>query len=109
MRRSGIFRQEQVPGAQVITMARANEIGATVCKLKNGRLAHGPITEGTPTSVNIRVECPPGGTPVALFHTHPGGVPYPSPMDIKSTRRVGLKHLCIQQPETRELNCFQLR
>lgn len=85
------------------------ERGFTGCAMPDGRLAHGPIATGTPTSVSIPVACPPGGEPQFLWHSHPGGVAYPSKQDIKSTREVGLRDLCITVPEQGETRCFRLR
>lgn len=73
----------------------ANEIGAAMCRFPNGKLAFGPFSEGTPVSVNVRIECPPGSTFEGIYHTHPRGVPVPSQTDIKSGQLTGSKALCI--------------
>lgn len=102
-------RASQIPRGEKVVLLRRNEIGFTVCRVPDGSLSHGPIAEGTPMSVNIDIECPPGDRPEAIFHTHPGGVAFPSPTDIRNTRKVGLRHLCIAVPETGELNCYKLK
>ena len=84
-----------------------NEIGFSLCKLPSGKLTHGPIATGTPISVGIPVQCPSGSALYGLFHTHPGGVPYPSQRDVKSQRLTGAKVSCIQSDKA--LKCFRLK
>ena len=61
-----------------------NEFGFAICLLPNGNLVRGPVSHGTPTSVEIQLRCQQGARFVGLGHTHPGGVAYPSRQDIKS-------------------------
>ena len=84
-----------------------NEVGFTLCRLKSGQLVHGPVSEGTPTSVTFSTACPPGASLVALFHTHPSGSAYPSAVDIQAARISGAKALCIQNDE--KLVCYKVR
>ncbi len=86
-----------------------NEIGFSLCRYPSGQLTHGPVVSGTPTSVNIPVACPPGARFEGLFHTHPGGVAYPSNTDIRSARKVRAEHLCIAVPDTGEMRCFRFK
>lgn len=75
------------------------ERGYTVCK-GNGRYSRGPTSVGTATNVNIRVVCPRGSRPVALFHTHPTGSPLPSATDMKTGRRLRIPYVCVKQRGT---------
>jgi proteasome lid subunit RPN8/RPN11 len=82
-----------------------NEIGASMCRKRDGSFVLGPVTEGTPMSVNVMISCPPGTEYWGPWHTHPGGIPYPSSQDMKSGRNTGAKGLCITVPETGETLC----
>lgn len=84
-----------------------NEIGFTLCRATDGSLVTGPMAEGTPVSVNIPIRCPVGSKFDSLFHTHPGGIAYPSNQDIQSAKRVGAKNICIDADGT--MRCFRLR
>lgn len=88
-------------------MAQANEIGFALCRDASGRLAFGPQAEGGPFSVDIPVECPPGTSFFGLYHTHPGGDTKPSLTDMASARQFGAKAICIEVPETGEMECYQ--
>ena len=101
------FASPRAPSAQtpVRSPLPREEVGFTVCKVRGtGQLVRGPVTTGTPTSVDIVVECPPGSEPFALVHTHPGGVNTPSAMDVRSGQRFRMKAMCIA--DDRELRCF---
>ena len=93
----------------VVAYARLgqNEIGYALCQQPDGSYVNGPVAEGTPVSVNIPIRCPSGTKFVGLYHTHPGGVPYPSNTDIQSAARVRAAQLCIEVPETGQTNCFR--
>lgn len=84
-----------------------NEIGFALCKLPSGKLTHGPIAQGTPISVGIPVQCPSGSSLYGLFHSHPGGVPYPSQQDVKSQRAASAKFSCIDADG--RIKCFKLK
>ena len=84
-----------------------NEVGFTLCRAKGGQLQRGPISQGTPRSVDIILKCPTGSSLEGLFHTHPGGVAYPSRKDIATARQLRVKTLCIENLQ--ELRCFRLR
>ena len=84
-----------------------NEVGFTYCRTHKGQLVHGAVAEGGPMSVNIPVVCPVGSELEGLYHTHPGGVAYPSSTVLKSAARVGAKNICIQNDT--KLECFRLR
>ena len=85
-----------------------NEIGASICQFPGGGLAFGPWAEGTPQSVSIEVACPTGADFLGIFHTHPNGVPAPSPQDIKSGLASGSKVLCIKAIPG-DLKCYRKR
>ena len=84
------------------------EHGFAICEDCRGNFVAGPETSGTHNSVSIDVQCPAGFKPTGLFHTHPGGSTTPSPTDIKSARRLGIRHLCIAVPDTGEMVCHDL-
>ena len=84
-----------------------NEVGASICQTSDGKLVFGPWAEGTPTSVNVAVSCPPGTTFRGIYHTHPGGVPYPSDQDLKSGVQVGAETLCVKAVPG-QLKCHRL-
>ena len=107
MRRPFRLASPRAPSAQtpVRSPLPRDEVGFTVCRVPGtGRLVRGPVTSGTPTSVDIVVECPPGSEPFALVHTHPGGVNTPSAMDVKSGQRFRMSAMCIA--DDREMRCF---
>ena len=84
-----------------------NEIGFSLCKMPNGKLTHGPIATGTPVSVSIPVQCPSGSSLHGLFHSHPGGVPYPSQQDVKSQKLSGAAVSCIDADG--KIKCFKIK
>ena len=84
-----------------------NEIGYTLCEIPGGGMTRGPMAEGTPVSVDIPVSCPAGSTLKGLYHTHPGGVAYPSPTDIRSAKQVKADILCVKVPGG-ALNCYKV-
>ena len=83
-----------------------NEVGAAICRLPSGGIVFGPKAEGTPMSVSVPIQCPPGSSFAGIWHTHPGGVAVPSKQDLRSGRSVGAKRLCITVPETGETRCY---
>ncbi len=74
---------------------KVNEIGASICQRPNGSFVFGPFAEGDPMSVQVPLSCPQGSEWYGIFHTHPAGVPIPSPTDIRSGLKTGAKVLCI--------------
>ena len=90
-------------------MAQENEVGFAVCRFPNGQLTTGPVSTGTPTRVNIETRCPPGTKFEAIYHTHPGGIAYPSDIDVNALRRSGAEKMCIEVPERGELACYSLK
>lgn len=85
------------------------EIGFAICRGPDGQLAPGPVAQGHLYGVSIPIACPPAFQPVGTWHTHPGGVPEPSPQDWEMTRRHGLRHLCITVPDTGQTRCYDAR
>lgn len=77
-----------------------NEIGFSLCNLR-GKVVAGPVTQGTPTAVDIKIACPPGATFFGLLHTHPrlpdgrGGIPKLSRVDRDSAIRVKADVSCV--------------
>lgn len=91
-------------------MAQENEWGFPVCEYPNGQLTHGRVTHGTPTSVQIDTgSCPTGTKFMGMAHSHPGGVAYPSDIDVNAMRRSGASKMCIVVPERDELACYTLK
>lgn len=88
---------------QNLAMFGGREYGFMVCDA-NG-LYRGPESVGGPLSVSITPRCPQGGRPKAIFHTHPGGVPVPSPTDFSEAQRLRIPVLCIGVPETGVIKC----
>ena len=88
----------------------SREIGATLCRFPDGRLARGPVVSGTRTSLSIPVMCPPGAGMEGLWHTHPGGQAFPSQTDLASARQHGAKVLCVTADGGPSIatNCFRL-
>ena len=84
-----------------------NEFGFVGCRAPNGGLIRGPVATGTPNSVSIPIDCPTGTVFELLFHSHPGGVSFPSRQDMESAVRVGAKTLCIVS-ERDGLKCFRI-
>jgi proteasome lid subunit RPN8/RPN11 len=84
------------------------EHGYAICQDAHGNMVKGPETAGTHNAVAIDVKCPKGYKATGLFHTHPGGNTRPSPTDIKSAKRLGIRHLCIGVPDTGETVCHDI-
>ena len=70
------------------------EIGAPIC-CSAKKCIIGDITKGTPTSVLVKTECPPGAKLTGIWHTHPQGDSYPSSFDVKSLRKANLQISCV--------------
>ena len=88
----------QVPEGEGVMLKRyqgGREIGFALCRARDGRLVPGPVAVGTPWSVEVPLSCPPGTRLEGIFHTHPGGVPHPSPQDVRSALQAGVRVLCI--------------
>lgn len=83
-----------------------NEFGFALCQLPNGDLVRGPVSWGTPVSVDIQLQCQQGAKFVGLGHSHPRGVAYPSDQDIKSGFESHSEFLAIQSDS--ELRIFPL-
>ena len=87
-------------------MGQPFEVALTVCRLKSGQLVRGTEAKGrTPYSVQLRIGCPPGAVTTAIYHTHPGGKAEPSAVDILEARRLGIKHLCVENDF--EMRCYE--
>ena len=84
-----------------------NELGFTICQGANG-LTRGPVAHGTPTSVNVRVQCPVGSQMLGIYHTHPGGTSRPSSTDVHSAVSMGAKVLCVQSDRD-GLQCYRMK
>lgn len=85
-----------------------NEFGFSICEMPRGGLVKGPTAWGTPTTVSIPIQCPPGASFKHLFHSHPGGISFPSNQDLQSALKVGADTLCILS-ERDGLVCFKVR
>lgn len=95
-RKSGFIRIRTAPARQRLPFGHSNEIGFSLCRdTGTGKIVHGPVREGTPTSVGIVMKCPVGSDFIGLAHTHPGGVATPSAQDWRSARNVDASVLCI--------------
>ncbi len=94
-------------GQPKISSIPRNEVGFTLCRTASGDLTRGPIAMGTPMAVKIPLQCPANSKLEGLYHTHPGGVAYPSNTDIKSAQRYGAKVLCITNDS--QTKCFKVR
>ena len=84
-----------------------NEVGASICRRPDGKMVLGPVSEGTPTSVNVLKFCPPGSIFEGLWHTHPNGAPIPSTQDLLSGIQADAKLLCINVPDTGVTGCYE--
>ena len=107
MRHKGFYACSCCLCDQTAVMRQENEVGWALCRDGLGRLTFGPRAEGGPHSVDIPVECPPGSTFFALYHTHPGGTTQPSQADLESARLFRAQAVCIEVPETGELACWE--
>ena len=83
-----------------------NEIGASICQRPDGSYTFGPWAKGTPTNVNVPVQCPPGSRFTGIIHSHPGGIPIPSKTDVQSGRKVGAEQLCIIS-DSGSVHCYR--
>lgn len=86
------------------------ERGFTICRMPSGDLAAGPLAIGNSKShVTVPIACPPGGRPVGLWHTHPGGRAELSSRDIAAGIRLSLEFMCVTVPETGVTRCLPLK
>ena len=86
------------------------ERGATICRLAGGGVGLGPVAIGRSGSqVDVPISCPPGGTPIGLWHTHPRGKAELSSRDIAAGIALSLEVMCVTVPETGQTRCFPLR
>ncbi len=85
------------------------ECGFVVCR-KGRKYAKGPVACGTPNRVEVPISCPPGYTPIAVVHNHPSGSPYPSIVDVKNLRKVGIPISCIIQGrfDSGRVKCYRI-
>lgn len=96
-----MVKQAQTP---VTSRIPRNEVGFAMCRVrKTGRLVRGPVATGTPTRVDIPIQCPPGSDFEVMVHTHPGGVAEPSALDMRTAQRFGATASCIASDS--ELKC----
>lgn len=91
----------------------ANEIGFSLCRTPRGKIVTGPVFSGSPTRVDIAVQCPPGSRFVGLMHTHPklsdgrGGIAQLSATDVRSALRVNAQVSCVGTEKA--LRCFGVK
>jgi proteasome lid subunit RPN8/RPN11 len=85
-----------------------NEVGAMLCRRRDGSTVMGPRAQGTHDRVDVPYSCPPGSDPYGVWHTHPHGIAEPSPDDIRAATAFGLRRLCVTVPETGETKCTNL-
>ena len=48
-----------------------NEVGNSICRTKAGQVVLGPQAEGTPMSVKVSIQCPPGSAFEGIYHCLP--------------------------------------
>lgn len=111
MRRHGLLLQcgcDKCATARMGQTTLANEVGFALCRDSWGRLTFGPKAEGSPWSVDIALECPEGSEFFGLYHTHPGGFPVPSAQDWQAARTFGAQALCVEVPDTDEMECYEV-
>ena len=94
--------------AHMSQVTLANEIGFALCRDERGRLTFGPKAEGSPYHVNIDLDCPEGSNFFGLYHTHPGGFVTPSDQDWHVARQLGAEFLCVEVPDTDEMECYEV-
>ncbi len=85
------------------------EIGILICRTKTGQLVHGPTHHGTEKNVTVRIQCPSGSTPAALWHTHPGGTMSLSRLDIETGKKHKLPYVCVSNGRRGSTKCFQIK
>jgi len=85
-----------------------NEVGAMLCRRPDGSTVMGPQASGTHDQVDVPFKCPVGSDPYGVWHTHPDGIPEPSPEDIDAALEFGLKRLCVTVPKTGVTRCTNL-
>lgn len=84
------------------------EHACPLCLYKDGRIVHGTRTKGNDHRVSVKLECPKGSKPIALWHNHPGGVAVLSPADIRTTRQFGLPVCCVTE-DSGKTRCYDVR
>ena len=94
-------------GRQQASLNQVEE-ASTICR-HNWTLLWGTKAKGkSPYEVSLNVSCPSGGQPIGIFHTHPGGRPEPSNLDVSEGKRFGLDWLCITVPERHITKCHRI-
>ena len=84
------------------------EHACALCVTKDGRIVHGVRTKGNDHKVHVKVKCPRGSIPIALWHNHPGGIAKLSAQDVKTTRKLGLDICCVTDDSART-KCYNVR
>lgn len=81
------------------------EIGFSVCKFSGP----GPTAVGSHDHVRIPIVCNGSDPIVAAFHTHPDGLPTPSPADYANAARQGVPTILIGQPQLNTVRDFRVQ
>lgn len=82
-----------------------NERGYSLCT--DGRkITKGRTAVGSPTNVVVP-GCPSGLGRVGIFHTHPGGTPHLSALDIAEAKRLGIPLMCVKARGV--IKCYRMR
>ena len=109
-------RHNFIPNAGFIRMGQLppNEFGFPMCQRPDGSLERNvKVSWGTPTSVDVGTQCPPGTRFVGVTHSHPLGVPFPSKTDQRAAIASSSEVMCIvaDTPGGRDhvLNCFRIQ
>lgn len=83
------------------------ETAFTICGRDN-QLVRGSGGAGGQYAVSLDIGCPDGYKPLGIWHSHPRGNAQPSSADIAEMKKLGLEHLCISVPQTKELQCHRI-
>lgn len=85
-----------------------NEFGFPLCQLPDGTINRNVrVSHGTPTSVEVDSHCPPGSVYQGVYHTHPGGVDFPSRQDLRAAVQSGAKVMCIENDV--KMSCYLIQ
>lgn len=96
--------KEQVRELTRQTDATGREVAMQVCEIE-GDLVDGEMSHGSRTRVRVSTDCRAGNLR-GVIHTHPGGVPVPSEMDMQTAVMNDWDFVCVADEKGESLGCY---
>ncbi len=99
--------REQVRDIVKQTDDTGKEVALQVCEI-DGDMVSGEVSQGNSRyRVRVNTDCL-GGELRGVIHTHPGGVPIPSDIDIAAAARNEWDFVCVADQSGKSLGCYCL-